>query len=121
TGCKNTSWKHWRLLPSFYFEPDQLEQTLHVSDGLPRKLSRVTMMLDDYIIVQDVHRPEVPVPQNSQDDWEAAPPTVVICLVGSAVDGEGDSGALIGLLDRLKECPMFQAIASAVIMESEFE
>eukprot|EP01064_Diplonema_japonicum_P019456 TRINITY_DN2817_c0_g1_i1.p1 TRINITY_DN2817_c0_g1~~TRINITY_DN2817_c0_g1_i1.p1 ORF type:complete len:168 (+),score=15.31 TRINITY_DN2817_c0_g1_i1:76-579(+) len=121
---KDTDWKTWRHLSGLYLEPDQLEQTLQYADELPRKLKRTLLFLNDFVIVQDAYQPPAGLPTSSvtqSGDWGALSPVVVISLVGGAVNGEGDMGALLGLLEKLKECPMFQAIASAVLLESEYE
>eukprot|EP01059_Diplonema_ambulator_P033195 TRINITY_DN6824_c0_g1_i2.p1 TRINITY_DN6824_c0_g1~~TRINITY_DN6824_c0_g1_i2.p1 ORF type:complete len:174 (+),score=35.07 TRINITY_DN6824_c0_g1_i2:3-524(+) len=122
--AKDTEWKSWGYLSSLYSEPEQLEQSLQVADGLPRQLKRTILFLDDYIIVQDafIHKDsQTPAVNSHPGDWATLTPVVLITLVASATNGEGDVGALIGLLEKLKECPMFKAIATAVIAESENE
>eukprot|EP01061_Rhynchopus_euleeides_P017582 TRINITY_DN29194_c0_g1_i1.p2 TRINITY_DN29194_c0_g1~~TRINITY_DN29194_c0_g1_i1.p2 ORF type:complete len:199 (+),score=50.49 TRINITY_DN29194_c0_g1_i1:54-599(+) len=115
-ATKGTDWNRWKHLSRLYLEPDQLEQTLAFADNLQRRLQRATLFLDDYVVVQEAHQPPEPAPATVEaNDYS---PTVVITLVGKAADGEGDVGALLGVLERLKQCPLFQQIASAVVMSS---
>eukprot|EP01060_Flectonema_neradi_P006075 TRINITY_DN14058_c0_g2_i1.p1 TRINITY_DN14058_c0_g2~~TRINITY_DN14058_c0_g2_i1.p1 ORF type:complete len:185 (+),score=44.77 TRINITY_DN14058_c0_g2_i1:72-557(+) len=121
-ACKNTEWKYWKSVSSLYVAPDQVEQSLEVGDGLPRKIKRSFLFLDDYIVLQEAIHPEVQPPPEQAGDWDTYLPTVVVTLVGKAVGGEGDMGALITTIDRIKECPVFKGVSAAVVMmESEYD
>ena len=62
--------------------------------------------------MQDAHHPPDPALEAQDTSDFSLSPVVVITLVGKAEDGEGDIGALHGVLERLKVCPMFQVFRS---------